>query len=59
MFVRREFMAYNKTNRLPTMVDPNEFKLNKNKASKEFLDKCKKAGKLFRHTVQEKRGKDE
>ena len=39
MFVRREFMAYNKTNRLPTMVDPNEFKL--------------------KHTVQEKRGKDE
>lgn len=57
MFVRREFMAYNKTNRLPTMVDPNEF--TKNKASKEFLDKCKKAGKLFRHTVQEKRVKDE
>ena len=27
MFVRREFMAYNKTNRLPKMVDPNEFKL--------------------------------
>lgn len=57
MFVRREFMAYNKTNILPTMVDPNEF--TKNKASKEFLDKCKKAGKLFRHTVQENRGKDE
>lgn len=50
-------MAYNKTNRLPPMVDPNEF--NKNKASKEFLDKCKKAGKLFRHTVQGQIGKDE
>ena len=41
------------------MVDPEEF--NKNKASKEFLDKCKKAGKLFRHTEteQEQIGKDE
>lgn len=55
-FIRRELMAYNKTNRLPPMVDPEEF--NKNKASKEFLVKCKKAGKLFRHTVQEQIGKD-
>lgn len=31
-------MAYNKTNRLLPMVDPNEF--NKNIVSKEFLDKC-------------------
>lgn len=52
-------MAYNKTNRLPPLVDPNEF--NKNKVSKEFLDKCKKAGKLLRHkeTEQEQIGKDE
>lgn len=40
-------MAYNKSNKLPPMVDPVEF--NKNVVSKEFLDKCKKAGKLFRH----------
>ncbi len=39
-------MAYNKSNKLPPMVDPVEF--NKNVVSKEFLDKCKKAGKLFR-----------
>lgn len=39
------------------MVDPDEF--NKNVVSKEFLDKCKKAGKLFRHTEQEQIGKDE
>ena len=58
-FIRKEFMAYNKTNRLPPLVDPNEF--NKNKVSKEFLDKCKKAGKLLRHkeTEQEQIGKDE
>ncbi len=40
-------MAYNKSNRLPPMVDPVEF--NKNKASKEFMESCKKAGKLFKH----------
>lgn len=50
-------MAYNKKNRLPPMVDPDEF--NKNVVSKEFLDKCKKAGKLFRHTETEQIGKDE
>lgn len=42
-----DVMAYNKLNKLPPMVDPVEF--NKNVVSKEFLDKCKKAGKLFRH----------
>ena len=41
-----DVMAYNKSNKLPPMVDPVEF--NKNVVSKEFLDKCKKAGKLFR-----------
>ena len=53
----KKFMAYNKKNRLPPMVDPEEF--NKNVVSKEFLNKCKKAGKLFRHAETEQIGKDE